>query len=151
MTSQEEFYSEDELYTCETCSREWDGRAQCPCGLDYDEYLDKTFSVSEIILDVSGKVWTESDDGSWTLEPIQEELVKVPSLSKDQIMKGLFLQIGTKTGLPKEIMISVYNHLRYSLLSDQDYVRKHNSHYIFHNILCPEMAPSYSKEWKPIR
>jgi hypothetical protein len=34
--------SEEELYTCENCGREWDGLAQCPCGLDYssDESLD---------------------------------------------------------------------------------------------------------------
>jgi hypothetical protein len=148
MTSQEELDSEDELYTCETCSREWDGRAQCPCGLDYDEYLEEIWSPApEIILDVSGKVWTESDDGSWTLEPIQEEKQKFSLLSKEQIMKCLFLQIGTKSGLPKDIMIAIYKQLKLSLISDQDYVRKHNSHYIFHNILCPEMAPSYTKVW----
>lgn len=27
--------SEEELYVCESCGREWDGLAQCPCGLDY--------------------------------------------------------------------------------------------------------------------
>jgi hypothetical protein len=155
MTSQEEFYSGDELYTCGICSRVWDGRAQCPCDIDghdeyneaYEEYLDNLNGKNKVVLDVSGKVWTESDDGSWTLEPIQEEKQKFSLLSKEQTMKGLFLQIGTESGLPKEIMIAIYNQLRLSIISDQDYVRKHNSHYIYHNILCPEMTPLYSKEW----
>lgn len=27
--------SDEELYICESCGREWDGHAQCPCSMDY--------------------------------------------------------------------------------------------------------------------
>lgn len=42
--------SEEDLYTCERCNREWDGLAQCPCGLDYssdDSSDESTVSNNE--------------------------------------------------------------------------------------------------------
>jgi len=38
------------LFTCDSCHREWDGNAQCPCGLNYsDEYLSLSDSDREDI------------------------------------------------------------------------------------------------------
>jgi Uma2 family endonuclease len=43
----------DDLVTCEKCKRQWDGYAQCPCGIydsdsDSDIELDKKDNIEEI-------------------------------------------------------------------------------------------------------
>jgi hypothetical protein len=44
--------SEEELCICERCGREWDGHAQCPCGLDYsseddNDRIEETEEIEE--------------------------------------------------------------------------------------------------------
>jgi hypothetical protein len=47
------YYNQQDFYTCERCGREWDGNAQCPCGLDYssdEEYNDgEVCNLKEIL------------------------------------------------------------------------------------------------------
>jgi hypothetical protein len=41
----------NDLVTCEKCKRQWDGYAQCPCGIydsDSDIELDKKDNIEEI-------------------------------------------------------------------------------------------------------
>ena len=36
------------LFTCDSCHREWDGNAQCPCGINYkDDYEYLSLSDSD--------------------------------------------------------------------------------------------------------
>mgnify|MGYP006075148413 CR=1 FL=1 len=41
----------DDLITCEKCKREWDGNAQCPCGL-YEYELDNMDEIQKIVLNL---------------------------------------------------------------------------------------------------
>jgi hypothetical protein len=72
-------HSEDEdededVITCERCGRCSDGRAQCPCGLDPNDYTDEGSDTDSD---------TDSDTGEGQEEQISEEAKKV----KDSIKK----------------------------------------------------------------
>ena len=39
----------EDLVSCEKCKREWDGFAQCPCGIgDYDSESDNEGNIEDI-------------------------------------------------------------------------------------------------------
>ena len=85
--------SEEDLYVCERCGREWDGHAQCPCGLDYssDYSSDESLDDSEIsnneerepkIILQGGLI-----DMINTLDEIKEEIPEGKYLKMMNIMK----------------------------------------------------------------
>ena len=77
--------SEEELYICERCGREWDGHAQCPCGLDYSsddsEISDNEEMEPKIILQ-GGLI-----DMINTLDEIKKEIPEGKYLKMMNIMK----------------------------------------------------------------
>jgi hypothetical protein len=115
-------FSQDTI-TCSACSREWDGNAQCPCWLD-DAYESASYEdpIRETCL-----AWKET-----SLSPCR--IGQSTSLNKEQVRKGLFLQLGTQEGLPIEIIIYIYCHLKKSEKEDVDYIREYHAHNICNNI-----------------
>ena len=100
--------------TCSACSKAWDGRTQCPCWKDdayeaYDSYDSYEAPRTDIIC---------GPDRS---------IRDYYSLNKEQVRKGLFLQLGTKQGLPKELVISIYVALTKSESDDVDKVREYHT------------------------
>ncbi len=87
--------SEEELYICERCGREWDGRAQCPCGLDYisedyadDSSDDSTFTNNE---ETEPKIVLQGGliDMINTLDEIKKEIPEGKYLKMMNIMKKM--------------------------------------------------------------
>ena len=127
-----------ELVTCSGCSRVWDGYAQCPCGLDEDQYQ---VDDPPEILDISGKVWKNIGTRKkevWSLTPIEDDPIDYLLLSREQIMKGIFLQLGTKKGLPKDIIIFIYNMMKKEMIMEEDKVRKYFMNTIYHVTLLSQ-------------
>jgi len=117
--------------TCSACSREWDGNAQCPCWLD-DAY----------------EVW--ESPRPYTHETDTHETEPYCILSKEQVRKGLFLQLGKKQGLPKELIISIYIALMKSENDDIDKVREYHTLNIDGNLgtIGPRIYPmNRGLEW----
>jgi len=94
----------------------WDGYAQCPCGLDGHE-----------------------EDQEDQEDHAEQELI--PSLSREQILKGLLLQIGFKRDLAKDILIYIFNLMKRDMVRDQESVRKLYTNCIFRETLFGSPDP----------
>jgi hypothetical protein len=61
------YYDQEDFYTCERCGREWDGNAQCPCGMDYssdeEEYNDgEVCKVNDILSEMMDLMYDMKGD-----------------------------------------------------------------------------------------
>ena len=101
------------VITCEKCYREWDGNAQCPCGLDFSD--------------------SDDDTNSLKLEPIDDE--NITKINKKFYLKILFSQWKNFVNVEKLSL------KRYDLLDNNWYSKKEMNDYYGDDYIWNQQSP----------
>jgi len=110
--------------TCSSCAREWDGNAQCPCWINggLDDVLDLSLPTEDTL--------------SWH------------HLSKEQVIKGIILQI-CEGRLPHVIIPLIWRELKLSQKTDEDLQRSYYDQGIRLFTMSPRIIPEdRGLEWQ---
>ena len=100
------------MITCDKCSREWDGNAQCPCGLD--------------ICSSDEELFTSISSSSDELNPLVDE----NEINKDKYFKKW-----------KEFILIKCCEKRYDILYDKFYTEKEMNQFYGDNYLWNQQSP----------
>jgi len=122
MSLQTSTHLTDEDWTCSSCEYEWhDLDTQCPCWMNEPR---TRYDDSFIPLDSEA---LKNKTRSSSKESIQE-LDKLPykTLGREQVMKIVFMQLGDKVGIPKDVVILIWQIMKQSEITDTNAVREYH-------------------------
>jgi len=105
---------------CSSCSFEWhDLDSQCPCWMNNPRtrYDDSFIPLK------SEPVKSKALVTATRHEPSK---MSYGTLGREQVMKGVFMQLGDKAGLPKEVVILIWQSMKQSEIDDEDLVREYH-------------------------